>query len=121
MGTRLQRKTLAILATLAALTGSAMAADLAPRYSKAPEPVAVAPSWTGFYIFGGVGEWLWDANTSEFTTATRIALSALTTNRVATAGLVRSGAGYDWQFNGRWVAGILADSQTLITSKEANP
>ncbi|MGH2248575.1 hypothetical protein ACQ1Y8_14325, partial [Enterococcus faecalis] len=44
------------LAALAAFTGSALAADMAPRaYTKAPTPVAVAPSWTGFWISGGFG------------------------------------------------------------------
>ncbi len=105
------KKTLAILATLAALTGSAMAADLAPRYSKAPEPVAVAPSWTGFYVFGGVGGGLWDANTSEFTTATGTCLICINNKQGGDGWFGTVGAGYDWQFNGRWVAGILADGQ----------
>jgi opacity protein-like surface antigen len=51
------------LTALAAMTGSAVAADLAPRpYVKAPPPVMV-PSWTGFYIFGGGGGGIWDATT----------------------------------------------------------
>ena len=65
------KKFLVALSAMAAFTGSAMAADMAPRYSKAPPPV-VAPvyNWTGFYIFGGVGGELWDANTGAFNTAT---------------------------------------------------
>jgi outer membrane immunogenic protein len=45
------------LTALAAFTGSAVAADLppAPAYSRAPVVVPPAPSWTGFYIFGGAG------------------------------------------------------------------
>jgi outer membrane immunogenic protein len=105
------KKTLAILATLAAFTGSAMAADLAPRYSKAPEPVAVAPNWTGFYIFGGVGGGLWDANTSAFNTATGTCLICINNKQGGDGWFGTVGAGYDWQFNGRWVAGILADGQ----------
>jgi outer membrane immunogenic protein len=52
------------LAALAAFTGSAIAADLppAPAYSNAPA-VVPTPSWTGFYIFGGAGGGVWDANT----------------------------------------------------------
>ena len=49
------KKIVLTLAALAAFTGSAMAADMAPRYTKAPVPMAVAPNWTGFYIFGGGG------------------------------------------------------------------
>ena len=44
------------LTALAALTGTASAADLAARpYTKAPAPVAVVPSWTGCYVGGGGG------------------------------------------------------------------
>ncbi len=39
-----------------AMTGSAVAADMAPRYTKAPPPVPVAVySWSGCYIGGNVG------------------------------------------------------------------
>jgi outer membrane immunogenic protein len=49
------KKVLLALTALAALTGSASAADLGARpYVKAPM-VAPAPNWTGFYIFGGAG------------------------------------------------------------------
>ena len=53
------KKIVLTLAALAAFTGSAMAADMAPRYTKAPVPMPVAPNWTGFYIFGGGGGGLW--------------------------------------------------------------
>ncbi len=61
------------LAALAAFTGSAVAADLpaAPAYSRAPAVVAT-PSWTGFYIFGGAGGGVWDANTGVSSTATGV-------------------------------------------------
>ena len=56
------KKVLLALTALAAFTGSASAADLGARpYAKAPAPVAMAPSWTGFYIFGGGGG-IWSAN-----------------------------------------------------------
>src|SRR3979490_1935216 len=39
-----------------AMTGSAFAADMAPRYTKAPPPAPVVVySWTGCYIGGNVG------------------------------------------------------------------
>ena len=44
------------LTALAALSGSAVAADLPARsYSKAPAPVVAAVSWTGCWISGGGG------------------------------------------------------------------
>ena len=58
------KKLVLALTALAAFTGSAMAADLAPRYTKAPAPMMVAPSWTGFYIFGGAGGGLWAADSN---------------------------------------------------------
>lgn len=56
------------LTAMAALTGSAYAADMAPRaYTKAPPPVAVAPSWTGCYVGGGGGYGLWNQENRDFT------------------------------------------------------
>ena len=50
----MKKFTLGMLAAFA-MTGSAVAADMAPRYAKAPPvPVAVY-SWTGCYIGGNVG------------------------------------------------------------------
>ena len=59
---------LALLATTA-FTGSALAADMAPRaYTKAPPaPVAYAPSWTGCYVGGGGGYGLWNQENTTFT------------------------------------------------------
>jgi outer membrane immunogenic protein len=111
------------LTAVAAFTGSAMAADMAPRtYFKAPAPMAVAPSWTGFYIFGGAGGGLWDADSSSTSTGGGIGFgpaglgpagTPLTPDqRLGGSGWFGTvGAGYDWQFNGKWVAGIFGDGQ----------
>src|ERR1700761_3603410 len=57
------KKFLLASVALIALTGAASAADLAARpYTKAPMMAPVAPSWTGFYIFGGAGGGIWDAD-----------------------------------------------------------
>jgi outer membrane immunogenic protein len=104
-------KKLAItLSALAALTGSAFAADLPARtYSKAPVMVA-PPSWTGFYIFGGIGGGIWDADSNVQTYPAGVALTR--DQRMGGDGWFGTvGAGYDWQFNQTWVAGILADGQ----------
>jgi outer membrane immunogenic protein len=109
------KKFLLSLTAFAALTGSAFAADLPARtYTKAP-PVPVAPSWTGFYVFGGVGGGVWDANDSVTTgpgglLAPGIPLSV--NQKLGGDGYFGTvGAGYDWQFNGSWVAGLFADGQ----------
>ena len=105
------KKLVLALTALAAFTGSAMAADMAPHYSKAPMAMPVAPSWTGFYIFGGVGGGLWDANTSAYNTATGTCIVCINNKQGGDGWFGTVGAGYDWQFGGRWVAGILADGQ----------
>ena len=69
-------KKLAIaLTAVAAFSAPALAADMAPRYAKAPAPVAMAPSWTGFYIFGGGGGGIWAADQNVQTTVGAIPLS----------------------------------------------
>src|SRR6266702_1379485 len=115
------KKILLALTAAAALSGSAFAADMPARtYSKAPAPVMPVYSWTGFYIFGGGGGGLWNADSNVQSTGV---VGALGTAGPAGTPLTRDqrlgrsgwfgtvGVGYDWQFNGRWVAGIFADGQ----------
>jgi outer membrane immunogenic protein len=104
------KKLVLALMALAAFGGSALAADLPARtYTKAPEPVIV-PSWTGFYLFGGGGGGLWAADTNTVLNST--GAPATSNLRMGGSGWFGTvGAGYDWQFNGNWVAGILADGQ----------
>jgi outer membrane immunogenic protein len=56
-GATMKKTTLTIAAiSLSMMMWAATAADMAPRYTKAPpSPVAVAYNWTGFYIGGHVG------------------------------------------------------------------
>jgi outer membrane immunogenic protein len=104
------KKLVIALSALAAFTGSAMAADLAPRpYVKAPPPV-MAPSWTGFYIFGGGGGGIWDANDYPRLTGAGTPLG-INQKQGGDGWFGTVGAGYDWQFNGNWVFGLLADGQ----------
>jgi outer membrane immunogenic protein len=88
------------LASLAALMGTAAAADLPPR--PAPQPYYKAPvamqvyNWTGFYIGinggGGFGRSTWD-RTGSFNTS---------------GGLVGGTVGYNYQF-GQGVVGLEGD------------
>ena len=56
------KKLVLALTAVAAFTGSAMAADMAPRYTKAPPPIAApVANWTGCYIAGGGGYGIYDA------------------------------------------------------------
>jgi len=105
------KKFLLALTAVAALTGSAQAADLAARpYVKAPPPV-VAPSWTGFYLFGGFGGGIWDANNGVQSTATGVCIICTNTKLGGDGWYGTVGAGYDWQASPSWVFGVFADGQ----------
>lgn len=55
------------LTAMAALTGSAVAADMAPRaYTKAPAPVVAVANWTGCYVGGGGGFGIWNQDNTGF-------------------------------------------------------
>src|SRR5215470_17841086 len=103
------KKILLALTAVAALTGSAQAADLAARpYTKAPPPIAPVYNWTGFYVFGGGGGGIWDADSHTNV----LGVPATIDQRVGGDGFFGTvGAGYDWQFAGSWVAGVFADGQ----------
>jgi outer membrane immunogenic protein len=110
MGNSNMKKFLLALSAVAAFTGSAMAADMAPRYAKAPPPVLPVYNWTGFYIFGGGGGGLWNAETNIVSFPGNQGFTRDT--RMGGAGWFGTvGAGYDWQFNSSWVAGVFADGQ----------
>lgn len=98
------------LTALAAFTAPALAADMAPRYAKAPVPMAPIYNWTGFYIFGGGGGGIWSADSNVNTFPGAVALTR--DQRMGGDGWFGTvGAGYDVQFGGKWVAGIFGDAQ----------
>jgi outer membrane immunogenic protein len=105
------KKLLLALTAVAAFSGSALAADLPARtYTKAPPP-APTWNWTGFYIFGGAGGGIWDADTGIQGTASGASLLGFNQRQGGDGWFGTVGAGYDWQFATSWVAGILADGQ----------
>src|SRR5262245_28160196 len=91
---------------LAALIGSAFAADLPPRYNPVPPSTPyLAPvyNWTGFYIgINGGGAW----GRSDWTAPAFPAFN--TGNFDVSGGLVGGTIGYNWQA-GNWVYGIEGD------------
>ncbi|QOG18910.1 MULTISPECIES: outer membrane protein [Bradyrhizobium] len=110
------KKLVIAFAAAAACSGTATAADLGARPLKAVAPVPVA-SWTGFYVFGGAGGGLWNADSNVFSdgavgfygpAGTRLTRD----QRLGGNGWFGTvGLGYDWQFNSKWVTGIFADVQ----------
>jgi outer membrane immunogenic protein len=117
------KKLVLALTAVAAFTGSALAADLPARtYTKAPVMPAPVYNWTGFYIFGGAGGGVWDADTTIVNTPPGAfgpigfggapGQTLTLSQRSGGDGWFGTvGAGYDWQFNTSWVAGIFADGQ----------
>ena len=104
------KKVLLALTAVAAITGSASAADLAARpYVKAPMAAPVA-NWTGFYVFGGGGGGLSNADQHVQTTVGAVPLT-IDQRQGGSGWFGTVGAGYDWQFSGTWVAGVFADGQ----------
>jgi outer membrane immunogenic protein len=90
---------------LVALSGSAMAADLAARPYKAP-PVVVAPiyDWTGFYI-GGNGGWASSRNCWGIVPVGAALIPDGCADR--SGGVVGGQLGYRWQSN-QFVFGVEA-------------
>ena len=107
------KKVVAALAILAALTGSASAADLAARpYTKAPSPAAVAYNWSGFWISGGAGYALTDNDHSVTGPVAPFPSFDFAHDNGGRGWLGKVGAGADYQFAGpfgSWVVGVFGD------------
>ena len=103
----------AAVATIAAT--SAFAADMAPRYTKAP-PIEVW-NWTGFYVGGNVG-YSWGRSSTDVTyynTVTGLPIApppgSIVNGTFSMDGVIAGGqAGYNWQTN-NWVWGLEGDLQ----------
>jgi outer membrane immunogenic protein len=118
--TSMRTSALKVLATAAFATiaaSSAFAADMAPRYTKAPPPIVEVWNWTGFYIGGNVG-YSWgrsDTDVVYYNTVTGAIVApppgSLTSGRFNMDGVIAGGqAGYNWQ-SGNWLFGIEGDLQ----------
>jgi len=108
------------LTTIAVFTGSALAADMAPRtYSKAPPPApAPVASWTGCYGGGGGGYGLYDIDSQQQfgAPATTTPNPAINVNRPIDQGgrgwIGTVQAGCDYQFGmgtNQFVVGAFGD------------
>jgi outer membrane immunogenic protein len=102
------KKLVLALTAVAAMTGSALAADMAPRtYTKAPTPVAMAPSWTGCYVgAGGGGAYTKNDHNDYATVGGVVASPNLSTGADGWFGTVQVGC--DYQFN-NFVVGVFGD------------
>jgi outer membrane immunogenic protein len=96
----LARVGVALLCVLASGTAGADGYATAARAKPALQQI-----WTGFYGNLGVGYGLWDAETTTDTPGRCV--SCATTNHSGRGWLGEAGAGYDYQINERFVAGVL--------------
>jgi outer membrane immunogenic protein len=96
------------LTALAALTGSASAADLAARpYTKAPVAVAPVANWTGCYVGAGGGGAYVKNDHNDFSTTTGLATGPnISTGADGWFGTVQVGC--DYQMN-NFVVGLFGD------------
>lgn len=106
------KKLVLALTAVAAFTGSAVAADLPARtYSKAPAPVAMAPSWTGCYVGGGVGYGMYNTENTQVDPVTGAFIAAEGTGG-GRGYFGNAQVGCDYQFAGplgSWVVGAFGD------------
>ena len=100
-----------------AVIPAASAADMAPRYTKAPPVMVEVWNWTGFYIGGNAG-YSWGRSNTDltyFNTATGANI-VLPPGSISNRGFDMNGAiaggqaGYNWQ-TGNWVLGVEGDIQ----------
>ena len=89
-----------------AIAQGAFAADLP---TKAPPPMAAATPWTGFYVNGGIGYALWAADQTTLVGTGPLCNTCVTQVQGGKGWLGRIGAGYDYQFTPRIVAGVFGD------------
>jgi outer membrane immunogenic protein len=126
------RRTLLASAGAMALTGTALAADLAPPPVYVPPPPVM--TWTGLYVGLNAG-YTW-SNSSNFATsaanlqclvagggcaaATAAAAGATVLRPIKNDGFIGGGQiGYNYQFYNSWVAGLEADFQGTTARKNA--
>jgi outer membrane immunogenic protein len=109
------KKLVLALTAVAAFTGSALAADMAPRaYTKAPAPVAMGPSWTGCYVGAGGGGAYTKNDHNDFSNS--LALTGFAPNTPLGSNLSTGADGWfgtvqvgcDYQFN-NFVVGVFGD------------
>jgi outer membrane immunogenic protein len=102
-------KFLMALTAVAAMTGTASAADLAARpYTKAPVAAAPVTTWTGCYVGAGGGGAMTNNDHNDYATgAPGVPLSPnLTTGARGWFGTVQVGCDYQFQ---NWVVGAFGD------------
>jgi len=102
------KKTVLLALSAAFLSSSAFAADLAPRYTKAPAPVvSPATNWSGFYV-GAMGGYGWSSQISA--SIPGVGGGTINSNELS-GGFGGGTIGYNWQAPGsQFVWGLEVDA-----------
>jgi outer membrane immunogenic protein len=99
-----------IAAVSLAVAQSAFAADMPARAPVYKTPIAAATPWTGFYVNGGIGYGMWAADTTTVSPVTGACILCQTQVQGGKGWLGTIGAGYDYQFSPKIVAGVFGDA-----------
>lgn len=105
-------KKFGLVAVAIAVFGALNVANAADMPAKAPvykAPRVATTPWTGFYVNGGIGYGMWAADTIVLNSAGTFCTACITQVQGGKGWLGRIGAGYDYQFTQRIVAGIFGD------------
>ena len=89
---------------------SAFAADMPAKAPAYKAPMAAAPIWTGFYVNGGIGFGMWAADTTTVDPVTGLCFLCEKQVQGGKGWLATIGAGYDYQFTPKIVAGVFGDA-----------
>lgn len=92
------------------LAQPAFAADMPAKAPVYKAPMAVATPWTGFYVNGGIGYGIWAADTTTSDPVTGACILCETQVQGGKGWLGTIGAGYDYQFTAKIVAGVFGDA-----------
>lgn len=101
---------LIVAAVSLAAAQSAFAADMPAKAPAYKAPMAVATSWTGFYVNGGIGYGMWAADSTLNLPGTSICVTCETQVQGGKGWLATIGVGYDYQFSPKIVAGVFGDA-----------
>jgi outer membrane immunogenic protein len=99
-----------LASALCILPFAASAADLPVKAPIYKAPVAAIYNWTGFYVGGNVG-YGWGQGDVTYSDPTFGLLPASISGSNINGAIGGLQAGYNWQFDNRWVAGFEADFQ----------
>jgi outer membrane immunogenic protein len=99
-----------VAAVSLAAAQNAFAADMPAKAPAYKAPMAVATSWTGFYVNGGIGYGMWAADSTLNLPGTSICVTCETQVQGGKGWLATIGVGYDYQFSPKIVAGVFGDA-----------